>query len=49
MDAYMMGDLAEQERWHAIRGEILDRVAPNAALEDVTELLLSREKRRRQF
>ena len=47
MDAYLVGDLAEQERWHAIRGAILDRVAPNAAFEDVTELMLAREQLRR--
>lgn len=44
MDAYLVGDLVEQERWHAIRGEILDRVHPNAAFEDITELMLIRER-----
>ena len=48
-DAYMLGDLAEQERWHAIRCAILDRVAPNAAFEDVTEMLLSQERLRRRL
>ena len=43
IDAYLVGDLREQERWHAVCGEILRRVAPNAAFEDVTELLLARE------
>ena len=43
LDAYIVGDLPEQERWHAIGREILDRVAPGAAFEDVTEMLLRRD------
>jgi hypothetical protein len=39
MDAYFLGDLAEQERWHEIRGTILERVAPQAGIEEATELL----------
>jgi hypothetical protein len=44
LDAYLLGDLGEQKRWHLIRGEILERVEPNAALEDITQLLLMRER-----
>ena len=43
LDAYLVGNLIEQERWNAIRREILERVEPGAAFEDVTEIL----KRRR--
>ena len=49
VDAYLLGDLPEQERWHAIGQEILDRVAPNAAFEDVTETLLRRDALRRRL
>jgi hypothetical protein len=41
MDAYLLGDLTEQERWHDIREEILERVAPEASVEDTTELLVT--------
>ena len=41
MDAYFLGDLAEQERWHEIRGTILDRVAPEASIEEATELIVA--------
>ena len=41
MDAYFLGDLAEQERWHDIRGTILDRVAPDAGVEEATELIVA--------
>ncbi len=39
IDAYCLGDLNEQERWHEIRAIILDRLAPNATVEDIQILL----------
>jgi hypothetical protein len=39
IDAYCLGDFEEQERWHEIRAIILDRIAPDATLEDIQLLL----------
>jgi hypothetical protein len=39
IDAYCLGDLQEQERWHEIRAIILDRIAPNATVEEIQILL----------
>jgi hypothetical protein len=39
IDAYCLGDFDEQERWHEIRAIILDRIAPDASLEDIQLLL----------
>ncbi len=39
IDAYCLGDVKEQERWHEIRAIILDRLAPNATVEDIQILL----------
>ncbi|HWT29421.1 MAG TPA: hypothetical protein VN240_00160 [Propylenella sp.] len=39
IDAYCLGDFAEQERWHEIRAIILDRIAPDAGIEDIQLLL----------
>ena len=39
IDAYCLGDFDEQERWHEIRSIILDRIAPDASLEDIQLLL----------
>jgi hypothetical protein len=43
MDAYMLGDLVEQERWHDIRGTILERIAPEAGMEELTYLITTGE------
>ena len=39
IDAYCLGDVKEQERWHEIRSIILDRLAPDATVEDIQMLL----------
>ena len=39
IDAYCLGDFDEQERWHEIRAIILDRIAPDAGIEDIQLLL----------
>ncbi len=39
IDAYCLGDVKEQERWHEIRSIILDRLAPDATVEDIAILL----------
>ena len=39
IDAYCLGDLEEQERWHEIRAIILDWIAPDATVEDIQLLL----------
>jgi hypothetical protein len=39
IDAYCLGDLSEQKRWHEIRAIILDRLAPNATVEEIQILL----------
>ena len=39
IDAYCLGDFDEQERWHEIGAVILDRIAPDAGLEDIQLLL----------
>ncbi len=39
IDAYCLGDLKEQERWHEIRAIVLDRLAPDATVEDIQILL----------
>ena len=39
IDAYCLGDLQEQERWHEIRAIILDRLAPFATVEQIQLLL----------
>ena len=39
IDAYCLGDLDEQERWHEIRAIILDWIAPDATVEQIQLLL----------
>ena len=39
IDAYLLGDLAELERWSAIRAIIRDEMAPDASVEDLERLL----------
>ena len=39
IDAYLLGDLAELERWSAIRAIIREEMAPGATVEDLDRLL----------